>query len=366
MKRLRIATMVSGQYATPPPKDVIYAPMDIAIAVSEGLVERGHEVTFFGPVGTEVKGARIETGGLQPLKRADGQHAIAEGPGVRGGELSKIYGLWDQYLLSLMYREALAGKFDVLHVHPVDRALPLALACRGVPTVYTLHDPIFPWRAEIFRMFQSPDQHYVSISDAQRRPAPDLNYAATIYNGIDASQAEFSEKPGEYLLFVGRLNPDKGVAEAIEVAEKTGERLYVLGPYTDSPYWNERIKPHLSDRIKHVGVVPRRDLYSYFRNAKATLFPIQWEEPFGLVMIESLACGAPVIAFGRGSVPEVIEDGRSGFIVKSVDEMVHAVGRIGEIDRWECRRRVENKFTNEKMVAGYEELFLRLAKSRAG
>lgn len=272
-KKLRIATMVTGHYTTPPPFGVIYAPMDIAIAVSEGLELRGHEVTFFAPEGSDIKVSRVESGGLKPLQQSGGL-SILKDKKVGGAENSKVFNLWDQYLLSLMYKEALEGKFDILHIHPVDRALPMAYAIRNIPTVYTLHDPVYPWRAEIFRMFASPNQHYISISDAQRAPAPDINWLGTIYNGIDLTHIPFSEKQGDYLLFVGRITPEKGVAEAVEVARKTGEKLFILGPEVAGSYWEEKIKPYLGDKIRHIGVVSRKELYEYYKNAKATLVPI--------------------------------------------------------------------------------------------
>lgn len=351
--------MVTGHFATPPPFGVIYAPMDIAVAVSEGFQRRGHEVTFFAPEGSDIKVSRVESGGLKPL-RQNGELEILKGPNVGGVEAAKIFTLWDQYLLSLMYKEALEGKFDILHIHPVDRALPLAQAIRNIPTVYTLHDPVSPWRAEVFRMFASPNQHYVSISDAQRVPAPDLNWLSTIYNGIDLVDIPFSEKHGDYLLFVGRITPEKGVAEAVEVARKTGEKLFILGPMVTGSYWEEKIKPYLGDQIRHIGVVPRKELYEYYKNAKATLIPIQWEEPFGLVMTESMATGAPVVAFRRGSVPEIIDHGKTGYIVESVEEMADALKKIDRIDRRECRKRVEENFTTEHMVDRYEKEFLKI------
>ena len=362
MRKLRIATMVTGHFTTPPPAGVIYAPMDIAVAVSEGLAKRGHDVTFFAPEGSKIKVSKIETVGLKPL-RQNGELAILTGPNVGGVEKAKIYGLWDQFLLSAVYKEALKGKFDIIHVHPVDRALPLAYAIRNVPTVYTLHDPIYKWRAEVFHMFSSPNQYYVSISDSQRLPAPDLNYLATIYNGINTKEAPFYEKPkGNYLLFVGRLHPEKGVAEAVEVARKTGDDLIILGPPVTGEYWDKKVKPYLGKKIRHIGVVSRKELYEYYGNAKATLVPIQWEEPFGLVMIESMATGTPIIAFRRGSVPEIVIDGKNGFIVNTVEEMAEATKKIDRIDRNLCRAHVEQNFDLKHMIDRYEEAFMRLAE----
>ena len=174
----------------------------------------------------------------------------------------------------------------------------------------------------------------------------------------------FIQKPkGNYLLFVGRLHPEKGVSEAVEVARKTGEELLILGPPVTGEYWDKKIKPYLGKKIRHIGVVPRNKLYEYYGNAKATLVPIQWEEPFGLVMTESMATGTPVIAFRKGSVPEVVLDGKTGFVVNTVDEMIKAVKKIDRIDRRACRKHTEENFGLEKMIDEYEKSFLKIASS---
>src|SRR3989344_2619551 len=263
-----------------------------------------------------------------------------------------------------MLKKAEKGEYDILHIHPADRALPLSLSHENIKIVYTLHDPIYPWRAEIFKMFQSSNQYYVSISDSQRKPARNLNYLSTIYNGIQLEEFPFSEEYDDYLLFVGRLHPEKGVAEAVEAAKLADEKLLIVGPPVTGAYWDTRIKPYLGDKIKYIGHVDYKDLDQYYRRAKALLVPIQWEEPFGLVMIEAMACGAPGIAFRRGSVPEVIKDGKTGFIVDTIDEMAEAIKKINIIKRSDCRRHVEENFSSEKMIARYEEEFLRLANAK--
>lgn len=365
VKKLKIATMVTGHFTTPPPMGTIYAPMDIAVAVSEGLQRRGHEVTFFAPEGSDIKISHVESGGLNPLQQNEGL-PILKGEKVGGAEVSKIFNLWDQYLLSLMYKGALEGKFDILHIHPVDRALPFGFAVQNIPTVYTLHDPIYPWRAEIFRMFASRNQHYVSISDAQRKPASDLNWLATIYNGIDLDAFPFSKSHDNYLFFTGRLHPEKGVAEAVQVAKMTGEKLLIAGPPVTGEYWDKKIAPYLNDKIQYIGFVPREKLFKYYQKAKATLMPIQWEEPFGLVLTESMACGTPVIAFNRGSVPEIVIDGKTGFIIKNnnLKKMADAVKKIDKINRADCRKHVEQNFSIQRMIDRYEEEFYGLIPER--
>lgn len=361
MKKLRIATMVTGHFITPPAKGVIYAPMDIAIWVSEGLVKRGHKVDFYAPTGSKIKVTKVVSDGLRALKK-NGEETVLKNLRAGGAEISKVFNLWDQYLIAQMFKKAEKDNYDILHIHPVDRALPLALSHFKIPVVYTLHDPIYPWRAEIFKMFSSPNQYYVSISDAQRKPAPKLNYLATIYNGIDIDAFPFSRGSGDYLLFVGRLHPEKGVAEAVEVARQTGEKLLIIGPPVTGDYWNKRVAPYLNEKIKYLGYVPYKKLFCYYQRAKATLMPIQWEEPFGLVMTESMACGTPVIAFNRGSVPEIVIDGKTGFIIKdnNLEKMADAVKKINKINRADCRKHVEQNFSIQCMIDRYEEVFLKI------
>jgi glycosyltransferase involved in cell wall biosynthesis len=359
-KKLRIATMVTGHYPTPAPKGVIYAPMDIAVELTEGLAAKGHKIDFFGPKGTKVPGAKVIDCDLEPLLGKKGKK-ILDGDGSRNIERDKIFNLWDQLILSRMFAEAEKGKYDLLHIHPIDRALGMAAAMRNVKVAYTIHDPIFPWRAEIFRMFGTPNQKFISISESQRKPAPDLNYLDTVYNGVRLEEFKYSSSNEDYLLFVGRITPEKGVAEAVEAAMKAKEKLVIIGPASPSEYWDTRIKPHIGHGVTHINFVPRTQLSKYYRKAKAVLFPIQWEEPFGLVMTESMACGTPVIGFRRGSVPEVIKDGETGFIVSDVDQMAEAIKKVDLISRAACRKRVEDKFSTAKMVEGYEKAFLRFA-----
>jgi len=361
MKKLRIATMVTGHFAAPPPKGIVYAPMDIAVEVSEGLVKKGHQVDFYGPEGTNVKVTNIISAGLKALNQPEGE-AITKGKNVGNVEVNKISNLWDQFLIAKMFEEAEKGKYDLLHIHPADRALPLAFSHPEIPVFYTLHDPIYPWRAEVFSMFASQNQHYISISDAQRKPAPNLNYAATIYNGIDLDEFPFSASHDNYLLFTGRLHPEKGLAEAVQVAKMTGEKLLIVGPPVAGPYWDKKVAPYLDKNIQYIGFVARDQLFKYYQRAKATLVPIQWEEPFGLVLTESMACGTPVVAFERGAVPEIVIDGKVGFIIKdnNLEAMAGAIKKVDKIKRADCRKHVEQNFTIEKMVEGYEKVFYKI------
>ncbi len=357
MKKLKVAMMVAGQFTIPQPKDVIYAPMDIAAYVSEELIRRGHKVDFYAPKGSKVKATRIISGNLPPLNSVIKNFE-------KNADFGKIFTLWDQYLISLIFKNAKKEKYDLVHIHPIERTLPLAMANPDIPVVYTIHDPIYPWRAKVLKMFASKNQYFVPISNSQRKPAPKLNYLKTIYNGIKLEEFPFSEKSGDYLLYVGRIMKEKGIAEAVEIARKLKEKLIIIGPTSQDEYWNKKIKPYLGKDIKHIGYVPRKKLFNYYRNAKAFLFPLQWEEPFGLTMTEAMACGTPVIAYNRGSVPEIVENGKTGFVAKNYKEIISAVKNIHKIDRKKCRLSVEKKFSFKTMAENYEKEFIKLAQKK--
>jgi len=357
-KKLKIATVVASELPFPIPSDFPrpYAPLQVALDVAEGLTRKGHEVTFFGPRGSKSKVFKVVTAPFTPLYK----NKIFSLPEVYGREKEKIFSLFDQYLVALLFKENLKRNFDIIHVHPVDRALPLALLTK-TPIVYTLHDPIYLWRAEIFKAFQTKNQYFISISNNQRKPAPDLNYAATIYNGLNLNLFPFSEKPKNQCLFLGRLLPRKGVAEAIQAAIRAKEKLIIAGSPNEGKYWKEKIKPCLKGKnIKYVGSVPYKKTHKYYGKSKVLLCPLRWEEPFGLTFIESMACGTPVIAFDRGSAREVINDGKTGLVVKNIEEMIEAIKKIDQIKREDCRKWVEEKFTVERMVSEYEKIFYKI------
>lgn len=265
--KLKIAMMVTGRYTCPPPKGVIYAPMLIARSIAEGLTKRGHKVTFFSPEGSNLKVSKIVTGNLKPLQGKK-EHFIFSDPNIREREREKIRNLWDQYLIALIYRRVLNEKYDILHIHPIDRMLPFGLAVPNIPIVYTLHDPVYPWRAEIFRLFQSKNQHLVSLSNAQRKPAPDLNWIATIYNGLDLRKFPFSRRPKNQLLFLGRILPTKGADLAIKVALETGENLIIAGTPNKGRYWEEKIKPYLEKILSMWAISLMKKLINIMDNLK--------------------------------------------------------------------------------------------------
>jgi len=358
---MKIATMVRGYLPAPRPADMVYAPIDLAVAISEQLTKRGHEVTYFGPNGTHLC-ADVDTQNLRPLVHNYEEFATLL---KNIDALShNMPGVWDTFLAREMFERARRKEFDLLHFHHPESALPYVHLYPDVPVVYTLHDPIGPLFREALEMYQTPSQFFVSISDNQRIPAPDLPYVSTVYNGIDTELFSLTEEKDDYLLFAGRINFEKGVKEAIQIAQQTDNRLLILGPiYADQQeYFDQHVKPHLNEKILYLGFVEREAAVRYFQKAKAFLMPIQWEEPFGLTMVEAMACGTPVIALRRGSVPEVIVHEKTGFVVDSVAEMIEAVGKIDTIKAADCRAHVEEFFSTTKMVDSYQAAFEKTLK----
>lgn len=358
---MKIATMVSGYVTTPQPLGVTWAPIDVAVAISEGLQILGHSVDYYGPEGSEVN-VPLVTCGLNPFPRNEhGEFAYPNAP----GQEENLRRVWDEYLITEMLRRANSGEYDALIIHPIDHGLLLGRLLPNVPVIYPLHDPIVPWRAEIYKRFLSPNQHLVSITDAQRQSAPELSYAATIYNGIDTAMFAFSETPQDHVLFAGRMIREKGVVDGVRAAQQAGVSMKLFGevPLSERKYFDEEVQPLLGEAIRYEGFLDRHELAGQYGAAKAILAPIQWDEPFGLVLTEAMACGTPVIAFRRGSVPEIVVDGKTGFIVDTVEEMADAIKKIDTIDRAACRQHVLEKFSNERMAKGYEQLLKDLPSS---
>lgn len=352
--------MVRGYIPVPRPADIVYAPIDLAVAVAKGLVARGHEVDFFAPNGSALPGVNVETLNLRALINNEAEFlATINDAGLQGHVQPS---LWDGYFAREMFKRANNGQYDLLYFHHTEIALPFVRDNSKTPVVYTMNDPMFAWYKELFELYSSPNQHFVSISKNQRRDAPDLPYAANIYNGVDLEQFPFSAEAEDYLLIAGRVVPEKGFKEAIELAQATGDRLLMIGPVYPQMqgYFNQYIKPHLSDRILFLGAMEQEQLVRYYQKAKAFITPVQWEEPFGLTTVEAMACGTPAISLHRGAAPEIIKNGKTGYIVDSMTEMAEAVRKIGNINRADCRLHVEKNFSNERMVSAYETVFKRI------
>ena len=349
--------MVRGFITTPPQNDIAYSPASVAKAIAEGLAGKGHSVTFFGPEGTTLgKGVTVETCGLRSIAAT----SIDLEKQISTTDLFGDYrfGLQDAVMARAMLERAAAGEFDCVVFNHFESALTLAPLFPTVPIIFILHDNMDEARREALELHASPNQFFISISGSQRRNIPDLNYAATVYNGVDTKHFTFSEECEDYLFMAGRVTPDKGVKEAVQIAQQTKRRLLIAGSLTPQNYWyfDEHIKPFLDDKILFLGMLDREQLVKYFQKAAAVLAPIQWDEPFGLSMAEANSCGTPVVAFRRGAVPEVIADGKSGYIVDNSAEMIMAIEKLGKISRKDCATRARKHFSETIMVNNYERV----------
>jgi glycosyltransferase involved in cell wall biosynthesis len=254
--------------------------------------------------------------------------------------------------------------FDIVHNHSDFFMFPLVLGNDKVPILTTLHRPIDVEEAKVLRSF--PSINYLALSYDQKKNAEEQNIKIldVVYNGINPKEYEFNNNPEDYFLYLGRLNKEKGVVAAIEIAKAADKKLVVAGNIAGPAEWNyffRDVQPRLnSEKISFVGEVDFKEKMKLLKNAKALLFPINRREPFGLVMIEAMACGTPVIAFNKGSVPEVVEDKKTGFIVESKEQMIDAMEHINKIKRRDCRKSVEKNFTLKQMVDKYEEIYKKL------
>ncbi|TPJ49607.1 glycosyltransferase family 4 protein [Mesorhizobium sp. B2-6-4] len=259
-----------------------------------------------------------------------------------------------------------ADEFDVLHFHVDVLHFPIIreFARR---TVTTLHGRLdLPDLAQLYAMFH--DIPLVSISNDQRRPMPPVNWLGTVYHGLPPNILRFQPKASGYLAFLGRISPEKGPEVAMEIAGRAGMPLKIAAKIdaVDQSFWSEKVEPQLlrHSKVEFIGEIDERQKAQFLGNATALLFPIDWPEPFGLVTIEAMACGTPVIAFNRGAVPEVIDDGVSGLIVEGVDEAVEAVRRVGYLDRARVRETFEKRFTVGRMCRDYMAVYRSLAAGK--
>jgi glycosyltransferase involved in cell wall biosynthesis len=337
---LRIA-QVAPLYERVPP--LLYGGTERVVAsLTDELVQRGHRVTLFASGDSNTRGDLVS-----PIERA-----------LR---LDPSAGDWlAPHVLELAHVFDRASEFDLIHCHVDYLAFPFGRLVR-TPTLHTMHGRLdLPHLASLFRHLRGVP--VASISDAQRVPLRglDVTWAGTVYHGVQVEQYPYNEDGGDYLAFLGRIARDKRPDLAIEVAKRTGVRLRIAAKVdaADREYFAREIEPLLDDPlIEYLGEIDEAAKPEFLGNALALLFPIDWPEPFGLVMIEAMACGTPIIARPFGSVPEIVDAGRTGFVVDTLDELVDAVKRVRTIDRAACRRRVEERFTVERMVDGYEAIY---------
>jgi glycosyltransferase involved in cell wall biosynthesis len=336
---MKIAQIAPLWERVPPPA---YGGIELVVGLlTDELVARGHEVTLFAS-GDSITTAQLESVNDQAL-RLD--------PDIRE------YDVYDMLNLGRVYGKA--HEFDIIHSHIGCAALNYAKLCK-TPTVHTLHGIFTRDNSKMYAYAQ--EQPYISISNSQREASLDLNYIATVYNSIRVNDHHFFAQPDTpaYLAFLGRMSHEKGPQQAIEIAHRVGIPLKMAGKVdpVDEKFFNEQVAPQVDGKfIQFLGEANHHQKNNLMGRALATLFPITWREPFGLVMIESMAAGTPVIGINMGSVAEVIADGLSGFVCNSVDECVAAMAKIHTISRQDCRDYVSRKFGVQVMTDGYEDVY---------
>ncbi|MCP5107317.1 MAG: glycosyltransferase family 4 protein [bacterium] len=337
--KLKIAVLAPVCWRTPPRH---YGPWEqVASNIAEGLAERGHDVTLFAT------GDSITAGTLD---------YIAPRPYEEDKELDPK--VWECLHIGHMMERA--GDFDIIH-NNYD-FLPLSYV-RLVPTpmLTTIHGFSSPKILPVYKEYNDR-VHYVSISNADR--SPELDYAATVYNGINTADFTFKKDHGDYLLYFGRIHHDKGTWESIQIAKRAGKKLIISGIIQDQRYFEEKVAPFINDDdIRFVGSSGPEKRDKLLGGASALLHPINFEEPFGLSVAEAMLCGTPVIAFNKGSMPELIAEGKTGFLVDTIDEAVERLRDIKRIDRAFCREWSEGKFSRGKMIADYLRVYREIISS---
>ena len=333
---MRVAMLSSISWRTPPRA---YGPWELVTSLlTEALVARGVDVTLFATLDSLTAG---KLDGVAPRGYSDDPSLDAK--------------VWEALHVAHFFERA--GEFDLLH-NQAD-FIPLVFSrLVETPMVTTIHGFSSPRILPAFERYNDR-QHYVSISDADR--APTLTYAATIHHGIPVRDFPFDAEGSEDLLFFGRIHPDKGAGEAIRAAQAAERKLVMCGLVQDEAYHRREVEPFIDgETVEYRGVVGGEERLRALGAAKGLLHLIHFDEPFGLSVIEAMACGTPVIAYRRGSMPELIEHGVTGFLVDTFDEAVAAIERLGEIDRRACRRAVEDRFTVDRMADEYLALYRRI------
>jgi glycosyltransferase involved in cell wall biosynthesis len=336
---MRIALIAPPWSPIPPP---FYGGIELVVdQTARGLVAAGHEVTLF---------ATGDSTCPVPIK-----WALPQAEGMR-------IGMAIPELRHVVHAYEAVADHDIVHDHTVVGPF-YSERYPGLPVVTTIHGVFNDELTDLYRAV-AHRVPIVCISHAQRRSAPDVPVAHVIHHGLDASAFAFGDgtgdEDGEYLLFLGRMSPDKGAHRAVQVAHNAAVRVLLAGKMREpqeQAYFDEQVAPLLGPGAVYLGEVPHERKLELLARARALLFPIRWNEPFGMVMLESMACGTPVIAFPEGAVPEVVENGHTGFLCENEAEMVEAVGRVDELRREDCRASIEGYFSTKRMVADHIELY---------
>jgi len=352
MKKLRIAQVAPIWYPVPPKK---YGGIERIVSyLTEGLVKRGHEVTLFASGDSKTSAKLISSS----------PHYLA------GKKIPWSDTFWELENLASAFKKA--SNFDILHCHVGLRALFFEPFVK-TPTLFTFHNPLvsesekLPPALEILKLHKNQINACFISKSAKKLCPIKIPKSWVVYNGIDLDLFKFNPQPRDYFIWVGRVEPKKGIENAIRVAEITKIRLYLAGKIDPErmEYFEKNIKPHLSEKILYIGELPQKKLAKFYQGAIACLNPIEWPEPFGLVMAESQACGTPVIAFDFGSARELVKNGKTGFVVpflnkrgeRNIEGLIGVIKNIKKIKRINCFNWVKGNFSLEKMIKNYEKIY---------
>jgi len=329
---MKVAVLSPVAWRTPPRH---YGPWEqIASNIAEGMVKKGVEVTLFA-TGDSITAGKLDSVCAQGYEEDRTQDA-------------KV--LECLHISNLMEK---AGDFDIIH-NNFD-FLPLTYSgLIKTPVITTIHGFSSQKIIPVYKKYNSIG-HYVSISNADRSPG--LDYLATVYNGLNVEDFDFVEQPEDYLLYFGRIHYDKGCAEAIQIAQKSKRKLLIAGIIQDENYYREKVEPYLNEQIQYIGHAGPEKRNALLGKAAALLHPINFNEPFGMSVAEAMLCGTPVIAFNKGSMPELIQPDKTGFLVNTIDEAVEIISNLKNIKRKDCRDWAKSKFSSEKMVDDYFDLY---------
>jgi glycosyltransferase involved in cell wall biosynthesis len=338
---MKIAQLVSPLHSVS--ADANNAIYSHAGTICDGLVAKGHEVTLYASGDSSTKANLVS---VYPK-------ATSQSPEISERKRSLYFNL----LAAKCYENA--NNLDIIHSHFTLTGSFFANLVE-TPTAVSIHSPI----DEDVRPFLNEYRklHYISFSLSQRKQMPELNWFANIYHGVDTNKFAFNPTPEDYFFYLGRLTEEKGVHLAIEAAKAAGVKLVIAGrSYPTEGYWHSHIEKNIDGaNITYIGEQGVEEKIKWLQGAKALLFPTQYQEQFGYVMIEAMSCGTPVIGWNNGAVPEVIQDGRTGYVVNSVEEMIGAIQNIDKISREETRKRAEIYFSVKKMVSGYQKVYQRI------
>ncbi len=349
---MKIAMVAPPWFKIPPEG---YGGIEVVIyLLVEGLIDNGHEVSLCTVAESSTRASILK---------------------VFDDEMKDYLDAPPSSFLNIVLTHSLAcymqmgrGDYDIIHDHTWKEGL-LAAAVIDTPVVHTVHGPFDEENERFYRLFRHHKGiHFVTISDFHQSCLPGLNYAGTVYNGILFDRYPYSEEKEDFFFYIGRFNEEKAPHLACEVAKQLGAKLVLAGKVHEEEersYFDQYIMPYLSSDIQFIGELGHwsKDKMRLFSKAKGYLYPIRWQEPFGITMAEAMACGTPVVTFKRGAAPEIVEHGVTGFVVETMDEFIEAAQHVGEIEPQKCRERVERMFTAQTMVEGYERVYKRVLSS---